>query len=509
MSLNCLEIDRVLSELDLRGAKIQRVLQPSYDSLVLGLYAGGRAFDFLISIAHGATRIHSLSSSPPKPERPLRFMECIKSRIKGGIVESAIQLGTERIVRFELSVPRRPDGADIEAPSEILHYRLYVRLWSGAGNIILCEDDGEIVDVIARRPKRNEVSGGHCAIEKELSETKAALEVEAARKEATGEAQKPVRLFSVREFPAIEGKPEGGNFNDRVEAWYASQGGELSREKLLEYARERFAKRERILTARIAELEARAAEYREGNRLKELGDILMANPGLSHEKRFMLCEDFYRGGEVSISIDPLKTVVQNALVYYERAKKAASGLSELEAELASTKLSLEDAVAGLARLERTKEPLLIARALKKGGTARTSKDRGSPGLSLERSGWRILVGRSAKENDELLRRYIRGSDYWFHARDYAGSYVFVKARAGKSLPLEILLDAGNLAIYYSKARSSGEGDLYYTQAKYLRRAKDGPKGLVIPMQEKNLHVCLDEKKLKELRTLMGDTEDKA
>jgi len=32
----------------------------------------------------------------------------------------------------------------------------------------------------------------------------------------------------------------------------------------------------------------------------------------------------------------------------------------------------------------------------------------------------------------------------------------------------------------------------------LRRAKNGPKGLVIPTQEKNLHVKLDEKRLKEL-----------
>jgi predicted ribosome quality control (RQC) complex YloA/Tae2 family protein len=74
--------------------------------------------------------------------------------------------------------------------------------------------------------------------------------------------------------------------------------------------------------------------------------------------------------------------------------------------------------------------------------------------------------------------------------------VFVKQRAGKTVPLEILLDAGNLAVFYSKGRNNGAGDLFYTQVKYLRRAKDGPKGLVIPTQEKNLHIKVDEIRLR-------------
>jgi predicted ribosome quality control (RQC) complex YloA/Tae2 family protein len=78
--------------------------------------------------------------------------------------------------------------------------------------------------------------------------------------------------------------------------------------------------------------------------------------------------------------------------------------------------------------------------------------------------------------------------------------VFGKQRPGKAVPLDILLDAGNLAIFYSKGRNSGEGDLFYTQVKHLRRAKGGPKGLVIPTQEKNLRVKLDDRRLRELES---------
>ena len=118
----------------------------------------------------------------------------------------------------------------------------------------------------------------------------------------------------------------------------------------------------------------------------------------------------------------------------------------------------------------------------------------------------IYVGRDANENDELLRHYVKGDDLWLHTRDFPGGYVFVKARKGKTVPLEILLDAGNLAVYYSKARKNTKVDLYYTHVKYLRRAKNGPKGLVLPTQEKNLCITPDKERLSRLDALHKEAE---
>ena len=97
-----------------------------------------------------------------------------------------------------------------------------------------------------------------------------------------------------------------------------------------------------------------------------------------------------------------------------------------------------------------------------------------------------------------MRHFVKGADLWLHTRDYAGGYVFIKARAGKSIPLPVLIKAGNLAVFYSKARKNGQADLYTTQVKHLRRAKNAPKGTVLPANEKNLSIKLDEKILKEL-----------
>jgi predicted ribosome quality control (RQC) complex YloA/Tae2 family protein len=112
----------------------------------------------------------------------------------------------------------------------------------------------------------------------------------------------------------------------------------------------------------------------------------------------------------------------------------------------------------------------------------------TPGLTIQSGQFTLLVGRNAKENDELLRRYARGNDYWMHTRDVPGGYVFIKYLKNKTVPLEVLLDAANLAIVFSKAKKEGKADLYYTQVKHLRRAKGGKTGLVLPTQEKNLSV---------------------
>jgi predicted ribosome quality control (RQC) complex YloA/Tae2 family protein len=327
-----------------------------------------------------------------------------------------------------------------------------------------------------------------------------------AKTRASRGSDAKARVFETRELPGE------GSYNERIETFYAERGGELSRTRLIETAHERFGKKSRVLETRIAELGARVAEYRDSDRLRELGDILMANQGIAYEGRYLVCEDFHRGGQIRIPVDPRLSGVENARALYSRHKKAKSGLADLESELADTKASLQRLTQVLGRLEKEPEPLLIARALEKGGTTRptagdSSRKRSYPGLSLEDSGWTLLIGRSAKENDELLRKHVRGSDLWLHARDWPGSYVFIKGRKGKTVPLEVLLDAGMLAIYYSKGRSNGGGDLYYTFVKYLRRAKDGPKGLVLPTHEKNLSIKIDDAGIKKLRALIGDEGD--
>lgn len=79
--------------------------------------------------------------------------------------------------------------------------------------------------------------------------------------------------------------------------------------------------------------------------------------------------------------------------------------------------------------------------------------------------------------------------------------MFVKSVPGECLPLDTMLDAGNLALFYSKGKSSRQGDVYYTQVRYLRRVKGGKRGLVIPTREKTLIVRLEWERIGMLKAL--------
>lgn len=206
------------------------------------------------------------------------------------------------------------------------------------------------------------------------------------------------------------------------------------------------------------------------------------------------------GASVRIPLDPLLKPQANAARYYEKYRKAISGLAALEDDIASSRRNLEFLAAEFAAIEAEPNPLIIQKSLRKQNRPRQQIDKRYPGICFRVDGWVILVGRTAVENDELLRRHVRGSDLWLHTRDWPGGYVFVKYRSGKTIPLEIMLDAGTLALFYSKGRKAGTADLYYTYVKYLRRAKGAPRGTVLPSNEKNLVISLDDARLKRLET---------
>ncbi|AEF84781.1 putative fibronectin/fibrinogen-binding protein [Treponema primitia ZAS-2] len=486
MSLNWKEINLILSELDLPGHQIQKVVQSAYDVLTLQIYGKGGAGTFLIAVTPGACRMHKTFRSVPKNDRPLRFAEFLKSRIVNGWIEEAEQLGDNRIVRLVIRQGKS-------------RYRLYVRLWSNAANVVVTDETGAILDAMRRLPKRGELTGGQYEPEK-VTVTSSAPDA----KKVTVTDLKAPREYAVREFApgSLAGVADDASFNEKIDAWYAEHGGALSLEALREQARRSYEGRMARLGASLERLREKEAEFGSAEKLREYGDIIMANiAAIRPGDAWLEAENFYAepGSLIRIKLEPRKSPAAQGELYYEQYRKAKNGLADIKAELATGETELAALEQTLARLLEETNPLALHKLLRnKGGKPVAKADSKRPGLSFRRKDWLIIVGRDAAENDELLRRHVKGNDLWLHARDFPGSYVFIKQRSGKSVPLDILLDAGNLAIFYSKGRNNGEGDLFYTPVKFLRRVKNGPKGLVIPTQEKNLHIRVEEGRLKEL-----------
>jgi len=484
MSLNWKEINLVLEELDLRGAQIQGVVQSTFDVISLRVHkkSAGATKQLLIALTPGACRIHETFRAIPKSEKPLRFAQLLKSRVVNGWIEDAVQLGDDRIVRI---VARRGEN----------RFHLYIRLWSNAANFIVTDETGTVLDAMRRLPRKGEITGGRYAPEERES------------------GNNRVREYEARDLPAPSRKDgEGsaafgdGSFNAKVDAFYAEHGGALSLEALREQARREREGSMGRLRAALDRLRAKEREFASADRLREYGDIILANLArIEQGDEWLDADDFFAqpGEKIRIKLDPHQAPSAQAEVYYAQYGKAKKGIADIRREIDAGERELAEIEKKLALLLAEENPLALAKLLKgaaKRPGATPAKDKKRPGLSFKRGDWLIIVGRDADENDALLRRHVKGGDLWLHARDFPGSYVFVKQRAGKTYPLDIMLDAGNLALFYSKGRNAAEGDLFYTQVKYLRRAKSGPKGLVIPTQEKNLRVKLDDNRLRALES---------
>jgi len=477
VSLNWKEIDLVLDELDLVGCQIQGAAQSTFDVIGLRIYKRGCArtdskgatMQILVALTPGACRLHETFKALPKSEKPLRFAQFLNSRVVNGRIEEAVQLGDDRIVRLAV---RRGEN----------RFRLYIRLWSNAANFIVTDETGAVLDAMRRLPKKGETSGGRYAPEESLG---------------SGAGK---RGFEVRELPG------DGSFNSKIDSYYAEHGNALSLEALREQARRDCEGSMGRLRAALERLRAKERDFADADRLREYGDIILANlAGVNPGDSWLEADNFFAQGRIRIKLDPDQPPSAQAELYYGRYGKAKKGLADVRREIDSGERGLADIERKLALLMAEDNPLVLAKLLRGGGAGKrpaqvSAKDKKRPGLTFKCGDWLVIVGRDADENDALLRRHVKGGDLWLHARDFPGSYVFVKQRPGKTFPLEILLDAGNLAIFYSKGRNNAEGDLFYTPVKYLRRAKNGPKGLVIPTQEKNLHIKLDEDRLRKLET---------
>lgn len=494
MSLNCAEIDKILEELDLEGSYIQKVVQSSYSVMVLHLYKT-RPMSLVICLEPGACRLHETTRKIPKFDKPLRFMELLRSRLRGAKITEAVQLNNDRIVRLSL-----------ETASDTLH--LYIRLWTGAANMLLV-DNGIIVDAFYRRPSRHEVSGEPWQPLPGETEA-AATDVEAKTTESVSTtvspiaADKPVKTYTVRSYDASK------TFNEAIDEWYARQAPVLSLEALRAEAERFYGLKIEKISRALEKLEAKKHSFLQADTLKHQGDLLLANLyRIPQGASSVELEDYAADNRIiRIALDPRKTVQENAAGYYERYKKAVSGLEALTDDIEASKQTLAALNEELAKLRVEENPYLIEKVLHKRKIPvqrkQAAQEKERPGLTFYHDGWILYVGRTAAENDELLRHHVRGKDMWLHVRDYSGGYVFIKNKNGKTVPLPVLIAAGNLAVFYSKARRNGQADLYYTAVKDLRRAKNAPKGTVLPSNEKNLSIKLDPVVLKQLEQSRGE-----
>jgi predicted ribosome quality control (RQC) complex YloA/Tae2 family protein len=94
-------------------------------------------------------------------------------------------------------------------------------------------------------------------------------------------------------------------------------------------------------------------------------------------------------------------------------------------------------------------------------------------------GREVLIGRNARDNDQLTFRIARPRDIWLHAAGHSGSHVVIRVDDDGDAPRDVVDKAAAWAAWHSKARHArGKVDVHVCRAADVRKPRGAPAGSV-------------------------------
>jgi predicted ribosome quality control (RQC) complex YloA/Tae2 family protein len=261
----------------------------------------------------------------------------------------------------------------------------------------------------------------------------------------------------------------------------------LSRKAASRVAKER--KRLERLSANLAQdLEdaGRSDEYRHWAELLVTHRHLLKNGMKSAVLR-----DFSGDRDMTVPLDPRRSIEANIRSYYMKAKKGEKGGLIIRNRKRSVDRSIAEQEASIVRIGRMAEPAELLAIIPREGPARPVRREPEAPERFKRfqidERHTVYVGRSDEENDILTHKFASPSDLWFHAQGVPGSHVVLKG-AHRSTPRSIIETAASIAAYFSKARHSKTVPVIYTEKRHVRKPRKAKPGTATCTHEKTLFV---------------------
>lgn len=257
-------------------------------------------------------------------------------------------------------------------------------------------------------------------------------------------------------------------------------------------------------------LEKSLNEASQWEKFQHHAELLKAN--IDKVKRRMLSIDVWDWLEnrtMTLSLDPMKTPQEQLKESFKRVKKLQASQVPLQKQLNIVKSNLEQwqdlqrKANSLTEMDelRAFQEMIPPSPQQTAHTLKTESEHQALPYKkfLSAKGVTIWVGKNSKSNDQLTFQLANGRDWWMHASGYSGSHVIIRSDKDEKPDPETLHDAMLLALYYSKARDHGEGEICCTQRKYLSKAKRSKPGTVQVSKHQNTWIRFDPIRFEEIK----------
>ncbi len=224
----------------------------------------------------------------------------------------------------------------------------------------------------------------------------------------------------------------------------------------------------------------------------QLADVIMANLHVFGETtREAELVNFYTGETVKVSLKPNQKPQDLAASLYRKSKNRQLEIDQLEKTLAAKKAQAKSLQSLLENLQKAQDFRALKKFKKdhKEDLPSSKTEVSSPFKVFEVEGFTIWVGKSAKDNDEMLRNYVHKDDLWLHARQVPGSHVIIRRKGMPSVPQQVVERAASLAAFYSKLKTDSLSPVIVTEAKFVRKVKGSAPGSVVVDKEKVILVA--------------------
>ncbi len=144
MAFDAFFLTAVLAEVEQKatGARVEKIHQPSRDTIIIQLRCEGSREKLLIAANPAAPRLHLTAASPENPAEPPMFCMLLRKHLSGARLSGVEQLPMERMVRFffdctdEMGFP--------------IQKQLVVELMGRTCNLYLLGPEGRILDCLRR-----------------------------------------------------------------------------------------------------------------------------------------------------------------------------------------------------------------------------------------------------------------------------------------------------------------------------------------------------------------------
>ena len=467
----------------LAGRMLGKVWQLSRVSLAFDFRLSDGRYLF-ISVDPGAPRLYAFARTVRELEKqslaPSSFALTLRKQLGGARLLGVTKDEGERVVRVAF--------ASYDAVGGTHDWTLIAQLTGRAANLLLLDAAGRIVDAL--RPPR-------------------------------GEGQEIADIYQPP--PRLEGNPAPAHSapfargaHDSLSAAADAYHRELEQTRAFDARAGAHRTRLRALVEKQKKLrrnlEKDLATHGDAEAHKRIGDLLLANIATAERRGALVyVTDYFTEDAplVALEIDEHSSLQEEAARRFARYTKAKRAAQETTARLET----LNTELAALERRQQALERIIAARdahALETfeeaargakgardaggrgggggtgGGAAHRTRAQSKAAESVggarryrSSDGYEILVGRAAKDNDQLTFKVARSHDLWLHAADYPGSHVIVRNPSrGEDVPHRTVIEAAQLAAHFSQAKRDAKVSVHYTPRKFLSKPKGSAPGLV-------------------------------